>query len=145
MIIILSIFKIFNSIFGCGPAVANRLYTSGYRTLEDLRDVYRDEQDSLSKRLHTDFERFKYGLVYYEDLVQNPITLKESFWIVEKLEYLLKEYIDSDCQIELMGGFKRYLLVIKVLFLYSIRMISTEQSQTKIYYSFFFQRSRDGS
>ena len=100
-------FQVFNSIYGCGPAVAHRLFSHGYRTLEDLREAYRTEHDSLSKRLLSDFERFKYGLVYYEDLVQNPITLKESAWIVEKLKFLLTEYISPECQIELMGGFKR--------------------------------------
>ncbi len=63
----------FTSIYGCGSVSANRMYESGFRTIESLRSNH----ENLSKKLHTDLVRLKYGLTYYDDLSVKKIDREE--------------------------------------------------------------------
>lgn len=75
----------------------------GYIDIQNLRE----NCEELNKKIHGDFERFKYGLTYYDDLTNNKISKDEAFCIFETIKNLILEDVDSNCQIELMGGFRR--------------------------------------
>ncbi len=57
--------------------------------------------------IHSEIERIKYGLTYYDDLTINRISLDESQLIFDSMKNLILNEIDKDCLIELMGGFRR--------------------------------------
>lgn len=77
----------------------------GFRTIQELRCQHK----ILSKRVQSDFERFKYGLAYYEDLTEEKIAREEANFIFEKLKSLILENVGNECLTELMGGFRRLL------------------------------------
>lgn len=92
--------EMFNLLFGCGPTIANRLYENGYRSIDELR---RDINDVL--KYDHDYERFKYGLTYYEDLVM-PIMANEASDIFNLIKNLILK-IDNKCIVDMVGGFRR--------------------------------------
>ena len=61
----------------------------------------------MSNKIQSDFERFKYGLTYFEDLNDNKITIEECHSIFEILKNIIWDEVNKDCIIELVGGFKR--------------------------------------
>ena len=71
---------------------------------------------NLSKKVQCDFDRLKVGLAYHEDLVEKPITYEESQVIFDQLKRFILE-VNSECLVELMGGFRRFKLysIIKIL------------------------------
>ena len=111
------------SIYGCGIAIANRIYQVGvfyfriiiiflksdlffklgYKTVNSLRENYSEP----SLNIHGDIERLKYGLTYYDDLSVKHITLDESKFLFDLLKDLILSEIDKECHVELMGGFRR--------------------------------------
>lgn len=102
----------FMSIYGCGSVASNKLYEMGLRSVESLRANF----DALSKKLHVDHERLRYGLTYYDDLSLKKITIEECKFIFEDLKNLILENVDSKCQIELMGGFRRYRFLFELVY-----------------------------
>lgn len=62
--------------------------------------------DQLSKGVQSDLERMKYGLAYFDDLNQ-PISYDDGQTIFESIKDLVLNEVNNECQIELMGGFKR--------------------------------------
>jgi hypothetical protein len=95
--------KRLNSIYGCGSIVSNRLFELGITSLDDLRA----QNENVSKKLHSDIERLKFGLTYFEDLSVKKITKQECDLIFETIKNLILENVNNKCFIELMGGFKR--------------------------------------
>lgn len=82
---------------------SNRLYDNGFREIQELRAKF----SSLSKIFHGDLERFKFGLTFYNDLVEEKVTKYECNIIFDKLAKIIKENISDDLIIELVGGFRR--------------------------------------
>jgi hypothetical protein len=81
--------------------VSNRLFDSGLRSIESLRENF----ESLS--IYGDHERFRYGLTYHDDLTSQPILKDECDNIFETLKRLILEHVNDKCLIELTGGFRR--------------------------------------
>ena len=81
--------KQFNSIYGCGSVVSNRLYELGIKDINDLREQY------LSKKLQTDLDRLKYGLTYFEDLTIQHIDRDECNFIFSTIKSLIHEKINN--------------------------------------------------
>ncbi|XP_067138739.1 DNA-directed DNA/RNA polymerase mu-like [Centruroides vittatus] len=88
--------KLFNSIYGIGPAMANKWFASGLRTIEDIKKILSSK--STNKRLN-------YGLAFHEDLAK-PILKSKALEILKIVENETK-VIEKNASVCLIGGFRR--------------------------------------
>lgn len=89
----MEVLKLFNSIWGVGPAFATKWYEKGYRSIKELEA---DPDLNDKQRL---------GIKYYDDLKQ-PIQRREIQLIGEKIKLCLG-ILDMDFRVELCGSFRR--------------------------------------
>ena len=64
----------------------------------------RKDKDSFTY-INSDYERFKFGLAYFEDL-NTPLLYNEALSIFEIIKKIILD-IDKNCVVDIVGGFRR--------------------------------------
>ena len=63
--------------------------------------------------IHSEYERLKYGLAYFEDLI-TPLNFSDAINIFEIIKKVILN-VDVNCVIEIVGGFRRFIIKIDVI------------------------------
>ncbi len=56
--------------------------------------------------IHSEYERFRYGLTYYKDLIA-PLNYDDALNIYEIIKKMIIN-IDANCVFDMVGGFRRF-------------------------------------
>lgn len=87
--------ELFTSVYGCGPATADKWYKKGFRTIDEIKTSETLELTELQKL----------GLLYYEDLSKS-IPRDEVEIIIEIIKKEVRECC-PEAEVEAVGGYRR--------------------------------------
>uniref|UniRef100_T1JNH2 BRCT domain-containing protein n=1 Tax=Strigamia maritima TaxID=126957 RepID=T1JNH2_STRMM len=93
--------KLFNSVFGVGPVVANRWYQIGLRTIDDIKQLQHNGQLQTAG----DIAKINYGIAFHSEL-NTPLLKSEAENILQFFKFE-SEKISPGIQLSLAGGFRR--------------------------------------